>query len=245
HSVVGNSINLISTSRDTIIDNNFYLTESDVILLNACTYVMVSSNVFYNTASGYSDIRMTGSHYNTIIGNNLSSAGASDRGIYLHNSDYNNIIGNTTNNHDVVGIEIDAGSIGNSLSGNVCNDTTPYIDNGVDSVFKVGGDADPTVDDTYDLGDGVPLRWRDLYLSNDISASGSIVVAGTASAPTVIVSGVDLSSTSSPHGSSAIGYRDGETVLHILDDTLNKGVLHPITVTDAVGINISWTTGKI
>lgn len=37
----------------------------------------------------------------------------------------------------------------------------------------------------------------------------------------------------------------GEGIAHILNDSLNCGILHEITITDEGGINISWTVGSI
>ena len=48
-----------------------------------------------------------------------------------------------------------------------------------------------------------------------------------------------------PTTAAEIIYDGDETVEHILDDTINAGILHAITVTDEGGINISWTSGKI
>lgn len=43
----------------------------------------------------------------------------------------------------------------------------------------------------------------------------------------------------------AVGYKDGETVEEILDDTIHHDVLDEITVTDGGGLNITWTAGEI
>ena len=40
-------------------------------------------------------------------------------------------------------------------------------------------------------------------------------------------------------------YTGQETVEHILNDTINSGVLHEIAITDAGGLNITWTAGSV
>ena len=56
----------------------------------------------------------------------------------------------------------------------------------------------------------------------------------------------ELASTvSGSEGSKLIGYKDGDTIKEILDETINAGVLKEILITDDGGTDVSWGTGEV
>lgn len=61
-----------------------------------------------------------------------------------------------------------------------------------------------------------------------------------------LVGSDDLASTAEGlEGARMVGYQLDDTVYHMIDDMLNRGILHGLVITDQGGLNITWTEGDI
>lgn len=97
---------------------------------------IINANEFYNCKE--KDITLGGTDdYNIIINNICINDGSGDIGIHLDNADGNIVCNNYTSGHSVCGIQIDSDCDSNSIAGNICKDSTPYIHNGTNSKFII------------------------------------------------------------------------------------------------------------
>jgi len=111
-------------SHHTITDNLIIGSTGHALLgtTNSPTYVLIDSNIVYDTADGFNDIDAETTDYSVITNNVLHGDGTSDRGIYLDEADYNVVSGNSITGHDVAGIQEDADCQNNLIYGNNVQD---------------------------------------------------------------------------------------------------------------------------
>jgi len=144
HSIVkGNTIRnttgvgiQITSHEHNTISNNSIETCGNIGISIWSNYNTIVGNTISDTASGYADIKII-NDYNIIIGNNCYGDGTSDIGIWLDEADYCIVEGNYTENHDIAGIQIDSDCDNDSIAGNICKDSTPYINNGTNGKFFI------------------------------------------------------------------------------------------------------------
>ena len=135
--VQGNIIKTMSTqgimiqADQCIISNNFIedATSYGIWLYNSLANYNIVSNKIIKDCNP-SDIYVS-SDYAIITDNTCYGNGTTTKGIWLDNADYCTVSSNFTSNHDVAGIQEDSDCQNNLIYGNNCQDTTPYIINGV------------------------------------------------------------------------------------------------------------------
>jgi len=90
-----------------------------------------------------------------------------------------------------------------------------------------------------------------LLRDGSVAMTGNLDMGGNNIINVSEVDGVDISAhvadVSNPHvvGADQVLYTPGESVGHILDETLNSGLMHDCTLVDDGGLNISWPSSEV
>lgn len=241
---------------DTRVIGNYITASADdgMYLSSSAENCVVSNNTFYGVANTKNDIKCVGD-YNLISDNICNTyAGSSERGIYLDEADHCIVVNNMTYGHDTCGIQIDNDCDDTTVAGNSCQDTTPYVNNGTNSVFECSN-SDITTTGTITSGYSVINQAAD---NLGVSISGFDDRSSNTLNAYIDASGDARLDSDSRHSILYINYSTGEgvdightgtsTPLQVFGNITSDATIQGLTLTDGTATLTSGnftTTGTL